>query len=82
MLYSLSGDGFLADVALVDDQRYEDSTHAAIDLIHPAYRHPLLVLADSTVVTSAELPRVPPRRGLTMYQRNGAAPERRIRNGR
>lgn len=28
----------------------------AIDLIHPAYRHPLPVLADSAAVTSAELP--------------------------
>ncbi|MGW0763804.1 DUF6924 domain-containing protein [Streptomyces sp. NPDC002814] len=56
-LYSPSKDGFLADVALVDDRKYEGLTPAqAIDLIHPAYRHPLLVLADSTTVASAELP--------------------------
>jgi hypothetical protein len=56
-LYSPSKNGFLADVALVDDRRYEGLTpDEAIDLIHPAYRHPLLVLADSAAVTSAELP--------------------------
>lgn len=56
-LYSPSKDGFLANVALVDDRGYEGLTpDQAIDLIHPAYRHPLLVLADSTAVTSAELP--------------------------
>ncbi|WAU78461.1 hypothetical protein O1Q96_01075 (plasmid) [Streptomyces sp. Qhu-G9] len=56
-LYAPSKDGFLANVALVDDRRYESLTpDQAIDLIHPSYRHPLLVLADSTAVTSAELP--------------------------
>ncbi|MFE6482525.1 DUF6924 domain-containing protein [Streptomyces sp. NPDC057757] len=56
-LYSPSKHGFLAGVALVDDRRYEGLTpDQAIDLIHPSYRHPLLVLADSTAVTSAELP--------------------------
>ncbi|WP_328417649.1 hypothetical protein OG542_39880 [Streptomyces violaceus] len=56
-LYSPSKDGFLANVALVDDRRYEGLTpDRAIDLIHPSYQHPLLVLADSTAVTSAELP--------------------------
>jgi hypothetical protein len=56
-LYSPSKDGFLANVALVDDQRYEGLTpQQAIDLIHPSYQHPLLVLADSAAVTSAELP--------------------------
>ncbi|MEU8793676.1 hypothetical protein [Streptomyces sp. NPDC048643] len=55
-LYSPSKDGFLANVALVDDRKYEDLTpDQAIDLIHPSYRHPLLVLADSTAAT-AELP--------------------------
>ncbi|WP_330287806.1 DUF6924 domain-containing protein [Streptomyces sp. NBC_00576] len=56
-VYSPSKDGFLANVALVDDRRYEGLTpDQAIDLIHPSYRHPLLVLADSAAVTSAELP--------------------------
>ncbi|MGV9703130.1 DUF6924 domain-containing protein [Streptomyces sp. NPDC003483] len=56
-LYSPSRDGFLADVALIDDPRYEGVTpEQAIDLIHPAYRHPLLVLADSVAVTSTDLP--------------------------
>ncbi|MER6442398.1 hypothetical protein ABT275_39705 [Streptomyces sp. NPDC001185] len=57
VLYSPSRDGFLANVALVDDRRYEGLTpEQAIDLIHPAYRHPLLVLADSVAVTSTDLP--------------------------
>ncbi|MCT9139283.1 DUF6924 domain-containing protein [Streptomyces violarus] len=56
-LYSPSKDGFLANVALVDDRRYEGlAPDRAIDLINPSYQHPLLVLADSTAVTSAELP--------------------------
>jgi len=56
-LDSPSKDGFLANVALVDDRRYEGLTpDQALDLIHPAYRHPLLVLADSAAVTSADLP--------------------------
>ncbi|WP_262064330.1 DUF6924 domain-containing protein [Streptomyces sp. STR69] len=57
VLDSPSKDGFLANVALVDDRRYEGLTpDQALDLMHPAYRHPLLVLADSTAVTSADLP--------------------------
>ncbi|MBV1942594.1 hypothetical protein KUF83_39585 [Streptomyces sp. BV286] len=56
-LYSPSRDGFLANVALIDDRSHEGLTpDQAIDLIHPSYRHPLLVLVDSTAVASAELP--------------------------
>lgn len=56
-LSSPSKDGFLADVALVDDRRYEGLTpDQALELIHPGYRHPLLVLADAVAVASTELP--------------------------
>ncbi|MFE5142365.1 DUF6924 domain-containing protein [Streptomyces fagopyri] len=56
-LFSPSRDGFLANVALVDDRRYEDLTpDQALDLIPAEYQHPLLVLADSVAVTSTELP--------------------------
>jgi hypothetical protein len=56
-LFSPSKDGFLADVALVDDQRYEGLTpDRALDLIPAEYRHPLLVLADAVALTSAEQP--------------------------
>ncbi|MFD4559448.1 DUF6924 domain-containing protein [Streptomyces sp. NPDC058469] len=56
-LDSPSKDGFLANVALVDDRRYEGLTpDQALDLIPPEYRHPLLVLADSVAVASTELP--------------------------
>lgn len=56
-LHSPSKDGFLAGVALVDDRSYEGLTpDQVIGLKHSAYSHPLLVLADSVAVTSAELP--------------------------
>ncbi|MFI5679088.1 DUF6924 domain-containing protein [Streptomyces cellulosae] len=56
-LYSPSRDGFLANVALVDDRRYEGlMPDQALDLIPAEYRHPLLVLADSVAVASTELP--------------------------
>ncbi|MFD6189677.1 DUF6924 domain-containing protein [Streptomyces sp. NPDC060275] len=56
-LYSPSRDGFLANVALVDDRRYEGLVpEQALDLIVAEYRHPLLVLADSVAFASAELP--------------------------
>ncbi|MFJ6982947.1 MULTISPECIES: DUF6924 domain-containing protein [unclassified Streptomyces] len=52
-----SREGFLANVALVDDRRYEGLTpEPALDLIPADYRHPLLVLADSVAVASTELP--------------------------
>ncbi|MFE0720869.1 DUF6924 domain-containing protein [Streptomyces sp. NPDC058848] len=57
VLYSPSRDGFLANVALVDDRRYESLTpDQALDLIPAEYRHPLLILADSVAVASTELP--------------------------
>jgi hypothetical protein len=56
-LYSPSRDGFLANVALVDDRSYESLTPGqALDLIPAGYQHPLLVLADSVAVASTELP--------------------------
>ncbi|MEV0241091.1 hypothetical protein AB0I06_14345 [Streptomyces sp. NPDC050674] len=56
-LLSPSRDGFLANVALVDDRRYEGLTPGqALDLIPAEYQHPLLVLADSAAVASTELP--------------------------
>jgi hypothetical protein len=56
-LYLPSRDGFLANVALVDDRRYEGLTlEPALDLLPADYRHPLLVLADSVAVASTELP--------------------------
>jgi hypothetical protein len=56
-LYLPSRDGFLANVALVDDRRYEGLTlEPALDLLPAVYRHPLLVLADSVAVASTELP--------------------------
>ncbi|MEU1041429.1 hypothetical protein [Streptomyces sp. NPDC005907] len=56
-LYSPSRDGFLANVALVDDRRYEGLTpDQTLDLIPAEYRHPLLVLADFVAVASTELP--------------------------
>ncbi|MFD5478535.1 DUF6924 domain-containing protein [Streptomyces hawaiiensis] len=56
-LFSPSKDGFLANVALVDDRRYEGLTpDQALDLIPAEYQHPLLVLADSVAVASTERP--------------------------
>ncbi|MFI9772248.1 DUF6924 domain-containing protein [Streptomyces sp. NPDC052415] len=65
-LYTPSRDGFLANVALVNDGQNEGLTpERALGLIDPAYVHPLLVLADSATVTSAELPL------LVVYLREG-----------
>ncbi|MFE3853058.1 DUF6924 domain-containing protein [Streptomyces griseorubiginosus] len=56
-LHSPSNDGFLANVALVDDRRFEGLTPGpALDLIPAEYQHPLLVLADRATVASTELP--------------------------
>ncbi|MFJ9376724.1 DUF6924 domain-containing protein [Streptomyces sp. NPDC101455] len=56
-LFSPGKDGFLANVALVDDRQYEDLTpDQALDLIPAEYQHPLLVLADAIAVASAGLP--------------------------
>ena len=56
-LFSPSRDGFLANVALVDDRRYEGLTpEQTLDFIPAEYQHPLLVLADSVAVASTELP--------------------------
>ena len=56
-LHSPCRDGFLANVALVDDWRYEGLTpRSALDLIPAEYQHPLLVLADRAAVASTELP--------------------------
>ncbi|MET7736500.1 hypothetical protein ABZT02_34840 [Streptomyces sp. NPDC005402] len=56
-LFSPSKDGFLANVALVDDRRYEGLTpDQTLDLIPAEYQHPLLVLADSVAVASTERP--------------------------
>ncbi|MGW3098305.1 DUF6924 domain-containing protein [Streptomyces sp. NPDC001102] len=53
----LARDGFLADVALVDDRRYEGLTpELALDLVPAEYQHPLLVLADPVAVASTDLP--------------------------
>lgn len=56
-LHSPSREGFLANVALVDDRRYEGLTlESALDLIPAEYQHPLLVLADPVAVASTDLP--------------------------
>jgi hypothetical protein len=56
-LFSPSKDGFLANVAVVDDRRYEGLTSdQALDLIPVEYQHPLLVLADSVALASTERP--------------------------
>ncbi|MFJ1811231.1 MULTISPECIES: DUF6924 domain-containing protein [unclassified Streptomyces] len=56
-LFSPSRDGFLANVAVVDDRRYEGlASDQALDLIPAEYQHPLLVLADSVALSSAERP--------------------------
>jgi hypothetical protein len=57
VLLSPSEDGFLANVALVDDRQYEGlSPDQALELISADYQHPLLVLADSVTAASTELP--------------------------
>ncbi|MCX4234693.1 DUF6924 domain-containing protein [Streptomyces ortus] len=56
-LFSPSKDGFLANVAVVDDRMYGGLTSdQALDLIPAAYQHPLLVLADSVALASTERP--------------------------
>ncbi|MFJ8010822.1 DUF6924 domain-containing protein [Streptomyces fagopyri] len=51
VLFSPSRDGFMANVALVDDRRHEGlRPDQVIDLIPAEYQHPLLVLADSVTV--------------------------------
>ncbi|MEV8550833.1 hypothetical protein AB0L04_13515 [Streptomyces glaucescens] len=56
-LSSPSEDGFLANVALVDDRQYEGlSPDQVLKLIPAEYQHPLLGLADSVTFASAELP--------------------------
>ncbi|MEH0416883.1 DUF6924 domain-containing protein [Streptomyces sp. B21-083] len=56
-LFSPGKDGFLANVALVDDRLYEGLTpDQALDLIPAQYQHPLLVLADFITLVSTELP--------------------------
>ncbi|MEU1535686.1 DUF6924 domain-containing protein [Streptomyces fagopyri] len=57
ILFSPNDEGFLANVALVDDRAYEDLTlDGVLALIPAGYRHPLLVMADSVAVASPELP--------------------------
>ncbi|MFD4911120.1 DUF6924 domain-containing protein [Kitasatospora purpeofusca] len=49
--------GFLPDVELVDDPRFAGATCAQTrNLLPRDYRHPLLVLADTMALGSAELP--------------------------
>ncbi|MEV4227710.1 hypothetical protein AB0J81_11460 [Streptomyces bobili] len=56
-LFSPSKDGFLANVAVVDDRMYGGLTSdQALDLIPAAYQHQLLVLADSVALASTERP--------------------------
>lgn len=56
-LHSPGPHGFLANVALVDDRRYESMTAARLlDLLPAGYRHPLLVLADSVTAAFADRP--------------------------
>ncbi|MET8406894.1 hypothetical protein ABZV34_02040 [Streptomyces sp. NPDC005195] len=56
-LSSPSKDGFLANVAVVDNRRYEGLTSdQALYLIPAEYQHPLLVLADSAALASTERP--------------------------
>ncbi|MER7780685.1 hypothetical protein ABTZ21_37885 [Streptomyces sp. NPDC096191] len=56
-LLSPGKDGFLANVAVVDDRLYEGLTSdQALDLIPVEYQHPLLVLADSVALASTERP--------------------------
>ena len=56
-LFSPSTEGFLPNVTLVDDRQYEGLTpDRALNLIPAEYQHPLVVLADSVTVASAERP--------------------------
>ncbi|MGW7409372.1 DUF6924 domain-containing protein [Streptomyces sp. NPDC054833] len=50
-------DGFLAYVDFVDDARFTGLTcEQALTLVPSDYQHPLLVLADTTTLSSPELP--------------------------
>ncbi|WAZ19051.1 hypothetical protein STRCI_000071 [Streptomyces cinnabarinus] len=56
-LFSPNKDGFLANVAIVDDRMYEGLTaDQALGLIPERYQHSLLVLADAVSMTSAVQP--------------------------
>ncbi|WP_427922404.1 DUF6924 domain-containing protein [Streptomyces sp. cg40] len=56
-LSSPNEDGFLPDVAFVDDRQYEGLTPDRIlDLVPVEYQHPLVVLADSAALASTERP--------------------------
>ncbi|MFI6808087.1 DUF6924 domain-containing protein [Streptomyces luteogriseus] len=56
-LCSPSKDGFLPNVALVDDRQYEGlGPDQVLDLFPAQYQHPLVVLADSVTVASNEWP--------------------------
>ncbi|MFE4517832.1 DUF6924 domain-containing protein [Kitasatospora sp. NPDC056783] len=50
-------DGFLAEVTPLDDPRFAGVTRdEARSLLPDGYRHPILVLADTATLSSAELP--------------------------
>lgn len=56
-LCSPSEDGFLPNVALIDDRQYEGLTpDQVLDLVPADYQHPLVVLADPVTVASTEWP--------------------------
>ncbi|MFC9842921.1 DUF6924 domain-containing protein [Streptomyces sp. NPDC060223] len=56
-LLSPNKDGVFANVAVVDDRRYEGlASDQVLDLIPAEYYHPLLVLADSEALASHERP--------------------------
>ncbi|MFD6294673.1 DUF6924 domain-containing protein [Streptomyces sp. NPDC060235] len=56
-LFVPDNDGFLANVAVVDDQRYEAlASDRVLDLIPPECQHPPLVLEDSVALASTERP--------------------------
>ncbi|WP_328559281.1 DUF6924 domain-containing protein [Streptomyces coelicoflavus] len=56
-LCSPSEDGFLPNVALINDRQYGGlAPDQVLDLVPAEYQHPLVVLADSVTVASAEWP--------------------------
>ncbi|MFJ6686973.1 DUF6924 domain-containing protein [Streptomyces werraensis] len=56
-LCSPSKDGFLSNVALIDDRQYEGlAPDQVLDLVPAEYQHPLVLLADSVTVASTEWP--------------------------
>ncbi|SED57610.1 hypothetical protein SAMN05216489_03822 [Streptomyces sp. 3213] len=56
-LFSPTEEGFLPNVALVDDRQYEGLTpDLVLGLIPAGYQHPLVVLADSATAASTERP--------------------------